>query len=164
MRGLAAGTANINVAPFILFAILALTAESCGPPFVLPPLDRQKTSLASGEIKLHALSSKAFLETWGQPTYAYRARTQFFPLDSGNFIPHFRVTTGEPPPGWDSTTVLEQALFLAYADRGEVLGFIDSRLVYREQMPTDQVLAIVRWWKSEDLSRTGLEKALLAPQ
>jgi hypothetical protein len=164
MRGSFARTNRLNTASLFLFAFLTLTTAACGPPFVLPPLDKQKTSITSGEIRLHALSSKAFLETWGRPTYAYRARTQFFPLGNGNYIPHFRVTTGEPPPGWDSTTVLEPALFLAYADRGEVLGFIDNRLVYREQMPAEQVLAIVRWWKSEDLSRTDLEKALLAPQ
>lgn len=133
----------------VLLLLMSVAVESCGAPFVLPPLDKQKASIASGEIRLHALGSKAFLETWGQPTYAYSAKTQFFPLRNGNFVPRFRVPTGEPPSDWDSTTVLEPALFLAYADRGEVLGFIDNRLVYRERMPAEQVLAIVKQWKSE---------------
>jgi len=164
MISLPTGAAKLNAALSLLLTVLILSAAACGPPFILPPLDKQKTSIASGEIRLHALSSKAFLETWGQPTYVYQAKTQFFPLESGNYIPHFRVTTGEPPPGWNTTTVLDEALFLAYADRGELLGFIENRLVYRERMSSEQVLAIVKWWKSEDLSRTGLEKALLAPQ
>jgi hypothetical protein len=158
-----AGAARLNKAPLFLSVMLVALA-ACGPPFVLPPLEHQKRSVASGEIRLHALSSQAFLEVWGQPTYVYRGKTQFFPLESGNFIPRFRVPTGEPPPGWNSTTVLEEALFLAYADQGEVLGFIDNRLVYREQLPAEQVLAVVQQWKIEERSRTGLEKSLPAPR
>lgn len=164
MNGPSAGAARPNKAPLLLSIMLAFALAACGPPFVLPPLEHQKRSIASGEIKLHAISNKAFLETWGQPTYAYSVKTQFFPLANGNYIPGFRVPTGEPPPGWDSTTVLEEALFLAYADRGELLGFIGNRLVYREQLSAEKILAIVKQWKSEDMSRTGLEKSLLTPQ
>ncbi|MBI5411288.1 MAG: hypothetical protein HZA21_04790 [Nitrospirae bacterium] len=164
MRRLFTGTARLNAAPFLLFTIVMLDTVACGPPFVLPSLEHQKQSIVGGEIKLHALNSKAFLETWGQPTYAYSVKTQFFPLANGNYIPRFRVPTGEPPSGWDSTTVLEDAMFLAYADRGELLGFIDNRLVYRERLSAEQIMAIVKQWKSEDMSRTGLEKSLLTPQ
>lgn len=143
---------------------LVLLLTACGPPFVLPSLDHQKRNIANNEIRLRALSSKAFLETWGKPTYRYRARVQFFPLENGNYLPRFRVPLGESPQGWDLTTVLEDALFLAYADRGELLGFIDQRLVYRERLSAEQVLAVVKQWKDEEQFRTGLEKALPVPQ
>ncbi len=164
MNGPSTGAARLNKAPFLLFVVLALAPAACGPPFVLPPLEHQKQSIASGDIRLRALSSKAFLETWGQPTYTHRGVTQFFPLKNGNYIPRFRVPLGEPPPGWDSAAVLDEALFLAYADRGELLGFIDNCLVYREHLSAEQILAVVKQWKSEELSRTGLEKSLPAPQ
>lgn len=153
-------SAGRNRALFLLGVAMMGFLEACGPPFVLPPLEHQKRSLANNEIHLRALSSKAFLETWGQPTAVYRARTQFFPLENGNYLPLFRVPLGTSPQGWDSTTVLEEALFLAYADRGELLGFIDQRLVYRERLSSEQVMAVVKQWKSEEQFRTGLEKVL----
>jgi hypothetical protein len=164
MNGFSTGAARFNNSPFLLSVMLALMLAACGPPFILPPLEHQNRSIAKGEIRLHALSSRAFLETWGQPTYAHRGLTQFFPLESGNFIPRFRVPTGEPPSGWNTTVVLEEALFLAYADRGELLGFIDNRLVYRERLPAEQVLAVVKQWKTEERSRTELEKSLAPTQ
>ena len=95
------------------------------------------------------LSPQAFVETWGEPTYAHQEDMQFYPVENGNYVPRFRVPVGEWPRGWDSTIVSEEARFLAYADRGELLGFVNDRLVYRERMSTEQIHAVGKMWQRE---------------
>ncbi|MEK6619069.1 MAG: hypothetical protein AABY90_10285, partial [Nitrospirota bacterium] len=51
----------------------------------------------------------------------------------------------------------EEALFLGYADRGERRGFLEDRLVYREQMPAEKIHAVGKQWKREELFKTRLE-------
>ena len=143
-----------------VFMMLASACES----IILPSLDEQKARIQRDQIRFHTLTSAAFLETWGLPTYEYQEQTQFFPVENGNFIPRFRIPTGEPPPGWDSTVVSGEARFLGYADRGELLGFLEDRLVYRERMPSEKIHAIGKLWKREALFKTRVEREPLLPQ
>ena len=124
----------------------------------LPPLEEQRALIQQNQIRLRTLSSRAFLETWGKPTYEHHDNMQFYPVENGNFVPRFLTPMGEPPRGWDSTIVSEEAHFLAYADRGELLGFIDDRLIYHERFPTEDVHAVGRMWKHEAQFKTRLER------
>lgn len=145
----------INLRPAsMLLVLLLLLLEAC-----TPSLEEQKARLRSGEIPLRVLTSRAFLEIWGPPTYEHRELMQFFPVKNGNYVPRFRVPLGEAPAGWESTIVSEPAYFWGYADRGELLGFIEGegRLVYREHMPPEQVHEIGKQWKHEALFKTRLE-------
>lgn len=120
-------------------------------------LDEQTAAIRQGRLPLHALTVEAFLRTWGKPVYVHREHTQFFPVKNGNYVPRFRAPLGEPPPGWDATVVSEPALFLAYPDHGELLGFIDNRLVYREQLSSAQVHEVGKTWEHDALFKTRLE-------
>lgn len=147
---------SFRSALLLIFVWCGLFGEACSLSS-LPPLEEQKARILSRQIALRTLTSQAFLEAWGEPTYVHYESTQFFPVKDGNYIPRFRVPLGEFPPGWDSSVVSDQALFLGYADRGELLGFVEKRLVYREQMPSEQVHAIAAQWKREELFKTRLE-------
>jgi len=143
--------------------VLMMLVSACGA-FVLPSLEEQKARIQRDEIRFHTLTSAAFLDTWGIPTYEHQEQMQFFPVESGNFIPRFRTPPGEPPPGWDSTVVSGEARFLGYADRGELLGFLEDRLVYREQLPSETIHAIGKLWKREELFKTRVEREPLSLQ
>ncbi len=123
----------------------------------LPSLPEQQAIVARGELPLHQLSSRPILTAWGTPTYASVQRVQFFPLTSGQWVPSFRVQLGEYPKDWDLSTVVGDGLFVAYPDRGEVLGFYEDRLVYRETLPADQVHGIGKQWQREARFKTRLE-------
>ena len=47
--------------------------------------------------------------------------------------------------------------FLGYPDRGELLGFLNDRLVYRERLSADEIHAIGKMWKRESMFKTRLE-------
>jgi hypothetical protein len=138
--------------PIFLAAILVVLVSGCAVP-----LEEQKAHIRKHNLPFHVLSARAFLETWGKPTYAHQENTQFYPVKTGNYVPRFRAPLGEPPPGWDATVVSEPAIFLGYVDRGELLGFIDDRLVYREQMAASQIHEIGRNWQHEAIFKTRLE-------
>ena len=143
--------------------VFMILAGACGS-VILPSLDEQKARIQRDEIRLHTLTSAAFLQTWGLPTYEHQELMQFFPVENGNFIPLFRTPTGEPPPGWDSTVASGEARFLGYADRGELLGFLEDRLVYREHLSSEKIHAIGKVWKEEALFKTRVEKEPLSLQ
>ena len=98
----------------------------------------------------------------GQPTYVHQENTQFYPVKTGNYIPRFRTPLGEAPPGWDASIVSEPAVFLGYAERGELLGFVEDSMVYREQMTAAQIHEIGKKWQHEAIFRTRLETDLSA--
>lgn len=147
---------NFALAAPAFLTLLSLIAGACTLQ-PLPPLEEQKARILNNDIGLRTLTSQAFLETWGEPTYEHYESMQFFPVANGNYIPSFRVPLGEFPPGWDNSIVSEEALFLGYADRGELLGFLEDRLVYREQMPAEKIHAVGKQWKREELFKTRLE-------
>ena len=122
-------------------------------------LEEQKTQIRDNKIHFEGLTSQAFLETWGKPAYTHRERTQFFVLDNGNSMPRFRVPIGEVPDGWGSKTISDDALFYGYPDRGELLGFAEGRLVYREQVSADEIHKIGKAWAYEGRFKTRLDSS-----
>jgi len=122
-----------------------------------PTLEVQKAQIRDNKIHFDGLTVQAFLDTWGKPAYTHRERMQFFMLDDGNSVPRFRVPLGEPPQGWATRTIFEDATFFGYPDRGELLGFVDGRLIYREQVPAAEIHSLAKMWAHEDLFKTRLE-------
>lgn len=125
-----------------------------------PALDEQKTQVQRGHLLVHQLSSQAVLAVWGPPTYERREYTQFFTLSSGSYVPFFRVPLGEAPVGWDNGVIPGEGLFLAYPERGELLGFLNDRLVYRERLPVEELHTLGKSWDKESRLKTPLEKSL----
>ena len=136
----------------------------------LPPVEEQKTMIRKNDIRIQSLSSQAFIETWGPPAYEHREQTQFFVTEHGVYVPRFRVALGEPPKGWTSEIVSGWGYFLAYPDRGELLGFLEEeayvfevlglgkeRMVYRERLPAEQIHLVGKAWQREDRFKSGLE-------
>ena len=142
---------RMMVAVLLLGCVVAVTACSG------PTLAEQKAQILDDKIHFEGLSIQAFLETWGKPAYSHSERMQFFTLDNGNSIPRFRTPLGEVPQGWSTAIISADSIFFGYPDRGELLGFAEGRLVYREKVPADEVHAIGKTWAREDLFKTRLE-------
>lgn len=136
--------------------ILVLSLSAC----LMPSLDEQRQQILQGQVILHRVGVQAFLDVWGRPTYERTERTQFFVVEDGSYIPRFRVPLGEQPRGWVSMTAVGEARYLGYAERGELLGFLDDVLVYRERMTPAAVHAVGELWKRDDRFKTDLEKAV----
>lgn len=141
------------VRPVLMLSLIVLPA--CGGG--LPPLATQKQLIGKNELLLHQLTPQAFQETWGTPSYSHFERMQFFEMPDKSLVPHFRVSIGESPLGWDGDVASGMTLFLTYEDRGWLLAFLDDHLVYREHLPPDQVKALGRQWKREAGFRTRIE-------
>jgi hypothetical protein len=143
---------------FVLAAVLLIFVEGCGVP-----LEEQKAHIRKNSLPFQVLTIQAFLETWGKPTYVHQENTQFYPVKTGNYVPRFRAPLGEVPAGWDASVVSEPAVFLGYVDRGQLLGFINDHLVYREQLSAAQIHEIGKNWQHEAIFKTRLETDLSAP-
>jgi hypothetical protein len=156
--------------PASLFVVALLSAwlPACSHPLphlqLAPSLEEQKTQLRNGRVRIFYLTDEAVLDVWGPPTYRHHEYARFFTVDSGMYVPFFRVPLGEAPPGWDNGVVHGEADFLAYAERGELLGFLGDRLVYREQLPASGIHAVGKMWEKDALTRTDLEKGLSPPR
>lgn len=138
--------------PFVV-AALFVSAMACSGL----TLEEQKAQIRNEKIHFDGLTAQAFLETWGKPAYTHRERMQFYTLDNGNSIPRFRTPMGEPPQGWSTAIISEDAIFFGYPERGELLGFAEGRLVYREQVPAAEIHSIAKAWAHEDRFKTRLE-------
>jgi hypothetical protein len=143
--------------PVVAWGALALSACSG------LTLDEQKAQILDNKIHFKGLSIQAFLDTWGKPAYVHRERMQFYMLENGNSMPRFRTPMGELPPGWTTGIISEDAVFFGYPERGELLGFVDGLLVYREQVPAAEVHSVGKMWAREDLFKTRLESPGLLP-
>jgi len=139
------------VAILLLGCLVAATACSS------PTLAEQRAQILEHKIHFDGLSMQAFLDTWGEPTYRHRERMQFYTLSDGNSVPRFRVPLGEPPPGWSTAILSGDAVFFGYADRGELLGFAEGRLVYREKVPAKEIHELGKTWAREERFKTRLE-------
>ncbi len=156
----------------VVVALLALTSGACETyrkMVYLPPLSEQMALIRNNDIRIHKLSTTAFLEMWGPPTYERQERTAFFVLDSGEYVPTFRVPLGEAPPGWTSKVANGEGHFFLYEDRGELLAFLEDvlpeeRLVYRERLSPQDLDAVVKLWKRNDQMKLRLEKDLQHPR
>jgi hypothetical protein len=154
-----------------LIALLTLTGGGCETyrrMVYLPPLEEQRALIQNNDIRIHKLSPTAFVETWGPPTHERQEKTAFFVLESGEYVPTFRAPLGEAPPGWKSKVAAGEGRFMLYADRGELLVFLegalpDERLVYRERLSPQDLDAIVKLWKRDDQFKIRLEKDLQHP-
>ena len=123
----------------------------------LPSFDQQKRLVQAGDFRIHQLTPRAFVETWGQPTYTHQQFTHFFGMQDGRLIPQARMALGESPQGWETGLAAGDALFLAYADHGQYLVFLDEALVYQEAMTAEKVHAVGKTWKYESQFKTQLE-------
>jgi len=123
----------------------------------LPSFDQQKRLVQAGDFQIHQLTPRAFVETWGPPTYTTQQFTHFFGMQDGRLIPQARMALGESPQGWETGLAAGDALFLAYADQGQYLVFLDEALVYQEAMTTEKVHAVGKTWKYESQFKTRLE-------
>lgn len=140
--------------PSLVVAAICFSVAACAGG---PKLEEQKAQILDNKIHFKGLTSQAFLETWGKPTYTHRERVQFYTLEDGNSIPRFRVPLGELPQGWATAIIYDDSLFYGYADRGELLGFAEGRLVYREQLPAAEIHSIGKAWARDDLFKSRLE-------
>lgn len=139
----------------VLIAVLASTFAGCS--LIPPSLDEQKRFIADGQFHARPLSRRAFLELWGPPMYEHVALTQFYMSPNGNNIPVFRLEIGERPAGWNGSILYEVGDFWAYPERGELLGFIEEDLVFREQLSTEKIHVLGRRWQFENQFKTRLE-------
>ncbi len=125
----------------------------------LPSFDHQKRLVAAGDFKIHQLTPMAFVETWGPPTYTHQQFTHFFTMRDGRMIPQARMALGESPQGWETGLAAGDALFLAYAERGQYLVFLDEALVYHEAMASEKIHAVGKTWEYESQFKTRLESS-----
>ncbi len=141
----------IALGGWLLVGLLAVGCSS------VPSLDRQKQLVQQGDYRIQQLTPRAFVETWGEPTYTHQQFTHFFGMPDGRLIPQSRMALGESPQGWETGLASGDALFLAYADRGQYLVFLDETLVYHEAMTPEKVHAVGKTWKYESQFKTRLE-------
>jgi hypothetical protein len=130
----------------------------------MPTLELQKEQIRRHDLQLWRLTPEAFLEAWGPPAYVHEGSMQFYPQSDGQYVPSFRVPLGEVPKNWDSTVVTGFGRFFAYPEQGELVGFFENRLAYREAMPGDQVHALGKAWAHERKFRTTIETEALSPR
>lgn len=138
----------------LVIAAMFFSVAACAGP----TLEEQKTQIRDNKIHFKGLTPQAFLDTWGKPAYTHRERMHFYMLDDGNSIPKFRTPMGEPPQGWATAIIFEDSIFFGYPERGELLGFAEGRLVYREQVPAAEIHSIAKMWAHESRFKTRLEK------
>jgi hypothetical protein len=50
-----------------------------------------------------------------------------------------------------------EGVFLAYPERGWLLVFLDDRLVYKEELKTEEMRALVNSWAYEGRFKTRLD-------
>ncbi len=125
----------------------------------IPPIDQQKRLVQEGNFRIQQLTPQAFVDTWGEPTYTHQQFTHFFGMQDGRLIPQARMALGESPQGWETGLAAGDALFLAYADRGYYLVFLEGALVYHEAMTAEKVHAVGKAWKYESQFKTRLESS-----
>ena len=141
-----------------MFAMMVMLCGVAATPACSgPTLEEQKAQIRDSKIHFEGLTVQAFMETWGKPVYTHRERMQFYVLENGNSMPRFRVPMGEAPQGWSNAIISEDSIFFGYPDRGELLGFAEGRLVYREQASAVEIHSIGKMWAREDLFKTRLE-------
>lgn len=143
----------LGVGWWLLIGVLSVACSG------LPSFDQQKRLVQEGDLRIHQLTPRAFVETWGQPTYTHQQFTHFFGMPDGRLIPQARMTLGESPQGWETGLAAGDALFLTYADRGKYLVFLDDALVYHEAMTAEKVHAVGKTWKYESQFKTHLESS-----
>ncbi len=139
-----------------LWLLIGLVSVACSG---IPPLDQQKRLVQAGDLRIQQLTPRAFVESWGEPTYTHQQFTHFFGMPDGQLIPQARMALGESPQGWETSLAAGDAFFMAYADRGVYLVFLEGLLVYHEAMSAEKVHAVGKTWKFESQFKTRLESS-----
>jgi len=139
-----------------LWLLIGIVSVACSG---LPPLDQQKRLVQAGDFRVQQLTPPAFVESWGEPTYTSQQFTHFFGMPDGRLIPQARMALGESPQGWETGLAAGDAFFMAYADRGYYLVFLEGVLVYHEAMTAEKVHAVGKNWKYESQFKTRLESS-----
>lgn len=139
-----------------LWLLIGLVSVACSG---IPPLDQQKRLIQAGDLKIQQLTPRAFVESWGEPTYTHQQFTHFFGMPDGQLIPQARMALGESPQGWETGLAAGDAFFMAYAGRGVYLVFLEGVLVYHEAMSAEKVHAVGKTWKFESQFKTRLESS-----
>ena len=138
-----------------MFAMVALwSVLGCSG---MPPLEEQERHVRANELRLNQLTPHAFVRAWGAPAYQHAEFMQFFGMKDDELIPRSRLTSGEPPRGWEVRIEAGDALFLAYPDHGWLVVFFEERLVYREALTAAQLHELGRSWQHEDKFRSRFE-------
>jgi hypothetical protein len=138
----------------VLVVVLICSMSGC---IGMPPLEEQERHVRDKKLVLHQLTPRAFVGAWGMPTYQHTAFTQFFGMNDDSLIPQSRLSSGEPPRGWEVRMEAGDALFLAYPDHGWLVVFFEERLVYREALAAADLHALGRGWQREEKFRSRLE-------
>ncbi len=139
-----------------LWLLIGIVSVACSG---MPPLDQQQRLVQAGDFRIQQMTPRAFVETWGEPTYTHQQFTHFFGMQDGRLIPQARMALGESPQGWETGLAAGDAFFMAYADRGYYLVFLEGVLVYHEAMTTEKVHAVGKTWKYESQFKTRLESS-----
>lgn len=139
-----------------LWLLIGIVSVACSE---MPPLDQQQRLVQAGDFRIQQLTPRAFVDTWGEPTYTHQQFTHFFGMQDGRLIPQARMALGESPQGWETGLAAGDAFFMAYADRGYYLVFLEGVLVYHEAMTPEKVHAVGKTWKYESQFKTRLESS-----
>ena len=149
----------MHVTRYASLALWLMIVMLCVACSTMPPLEQQKRWVQSGDFRLQQLTPPAFVDTWGEPTYTHQQFTHFFGMPDGRLIPQTRLALGESPQGWETGLAAGDAFFMAYADRGLYLVFLEGVLVYHEAMTAEKVHAAGKTWKFESQFKTRLESS-----
>ncbi len=139
-----------------LWLLIGTVSVACSG---MPSLDQQQRLVQAGDFRIQQVTPRAFVETWGEPTYTHQQFTHFFGMQDGRLIPQARMALGESPQGWETGLAAGDAFFMAYADRGYYLVFLEGVLVYHEAMTPEKVHAVGKTWKYESQFKTRLESS-----
>lgn len=120
-------------------------------------LDQQEQMVRANNLVLDQITARAVVNVWGVPPHHHSEFANFFVMPDFSMIPRSRVPTGEVPKGWDAGVHAGEGVFFAYPDHGWLLVFLDERLVYKERLKPDELVAIVRAWAYQDRFKTQLD-------
>lgn len=123
----------------------------------LPTLDQQEQMVRADNLVLDQITTRAVVNVWGAPPHHHSEFANFFVMPDLSMIPRSRVPTGEVPKGWDAGVHAGEGVFFAYPDRGWLLVFLDERLVYKEVLKPDELVALVKTWAYQDRFKTRLD-------
>ena len=147
-----------NIPTFVLASLLCFLGLSlfsaCSG---MPPLEEQNQHILNNDLILRKLEPRAFVRTWGEPTYRRMEFMVFFGMKDGSLVPRSRLAVGESPSGWETGMEVGDGLFLAYPDRGWLVVFLNEALVYREALSAEKLHELGKSWAHEDKFRTRIE-------
>ena len=147
---------SLSLSKWVVVVLVVALGSALGCSGI-PSLEEQERHIRDNELVLHQLTPRAFVGAWGAPTYQHAEFMQFFGMKDDSLMPRSRLSSGEPPRGWEVHIEAGDALFLAYPDRGWLVVFFEERLVYREALTAAQLHALGHSWQHESKFRSRFE-------